>query len=431
MAVAVEVDNVSKRFRIGDQKIRSLKERFITLRRQHFHDFWALRDIGFEVEEGETIGLLGHNGSGKSTLLKLIGGIMQPTMGQIRVRGRLASLLELGAGFHPDLTGRENVFMNASILGLTRRDVEARFDEIVEFAELEEFIDLQVKHYSSGMYVRLGFAVAVNVDPDVLLVDEVLAVGDETFQHKCLDRIHQFQRDGRTIVVVSHAPDLMRQICNRIAVLDHGHMVTYGAPGEAIRIFRDTLFMNAMERQQWLEARAAEEAAAAAAASKAHDEPAPGEPAPEPAPAEPVDPYHLSPLRITSVDLDHPNQDARTHLLPGEPLTVRVGFEAKEPVADVVFGLAIYDQRDGKLIYGANTDGLGVDVPVLDGPGEVVFELEAVPLLDGTYPITLGVHSKDEGTRYDWREQQHWFSVMNPDRRIGVVAFPLRVKVST
>ena len=196
MPVAVEVNDVSKRFRIGDEKVRSLKEKVIKFRRHHYQDFWALKEVGFTVEQGETVGLLGHNGSGKSTLLKLIGGIMQPTTGDIRVRGRLASLLELGAGFHPDLTGRENVFLNASILGMSRKETEARFDEIVEFSELEQFIDLQVKHYSSGMYVRLGFAVAVNVDPDVLLVDEVLAVGDETFQAKCLDRIHEFQARG-------------------------------------------------------------------------------------------------------------------------------------------------------------------------------------------------------------------------------------------
>ena len=185
-------------------------------------DFWALRDIDLDIAEGETVGLLGHNGSGKSTLLKCVGGILSPTEGEIRVRGRIASLLELGAGFHPDLTGRENVFLNASILGMAKRDIEQRLDEIVAFAELEAFIDEQVKHYSSGMYVRLGFAVAINVEPDVLLVDEVLSVGDEAFQQKCLDRVRGFQQDGRTIIFVSHAADLVRRICDRVMVLDHG-----------------------------------------------------------------------------------------------------------------------------------------------------------------------------------------------------------------
>src|SRR4051812_23300256 len=193
MSAAVEIDGVSKRFRLHHEKYTSLKERFVHFGRVASEDFWALRDISLEVEPGTTIGLMGHNGSGKSTLLKCIGGILQPTSGEIRSKGRLAALLELGAGFHPELSGRENVFLNASLLGMARRDIEKRFDEIVAFAELEQFIDNQVKHYSSGMYVRLGFAVAVNMDPDILLVDEVLAVGDELFQRKCIDRVKQFQ----------------------------------------------------------------------------------------------------------------------------------------------------------------------------------------------------------------------------------------------
>src|SRR4051794_23983703 len=207
-----------------------------------YDDVWAVRDIDLTIEQGETVGLLGHNGSGKSTLLKCIAGILQPTSGEIRSVGRLAALLELGAGFHPDLTGRENVYLNASLLGLHRRDVERKFDEIVAFAELEQFIDNQVKYYSSGMYVRLGFAVAVNMEPDVLLVDEVLAVGDEAFQRKCMDRVKQFQREGRTIVFVTHDAERVRQICERAIVLEDGRIVAEGKPGEAIRTLRETLF---------------------------------------------------------------------------------------------------------------------------------------------------------------------------------------------
>jgi ABC-2 type transport system ATP-binding protein len=240
---AIEVEAVAKRFRVSTERHSSLKERVIRFgRRRPATDFWALRGVSFEVQEGQTVGLLGHNGSGKSTLLKCVGGILRPTEGEIRTKGRLASLLELGAGFHPDLTGRENVYLNASILGMSRRDIDARFDDIVGFAELEQFIDQQVKHYSSGMYVRLGFSVATNVDPDVLLVDEVLAVGDEAFQRKCLDRIKAFQRDGRTIVFVTHAADLVRQICDRAVVLDHGQMIAWGAPSEAVRAFREAMY---------------------------------------------------------------------------------------------------------------------------------------------------------------------------------------------
>lgn len=206
-----------------------------------FQDFWALSDVEFDVRTGETFGIIGRNGSGKSTLLKCIAGILQPTSGQIVVRGQVAAMLELGAGFQPELSGRDNIYLNASLLGLSRRDIARRFDDIVQFAELEDFIDNQVRFYSSGMYVRLGFAVAVNVEPDVLLIDEVLAVGDERFQEKCLDRIHEFQTEGRTIVVVSHSAAMLRQICDRVVVLENGKVVTVGLPGEAIRAFRDCL----------------------------------------------------------------------------------------------------------------------------------------------------------------------------------------------
>jgi ABC-2 type transport system ATP-binding protein len=231
MTAAIEICEVSKRFRLYHEKYTSLKERAIHMGRIPHEDFWALSDINIEIAEGETLGLLGHNGSGKSTLLKCIAGILQPTTGFIKIRGRIAALLELGSGFHPDLSGRENVYLNAAILGISKREISKRFDDIVEFAEIGDFIDNQVKYYSSGMYVRLGFAVAVNLDPDILLVDEVLAVGDENFQRKCIDRVRQFQREGRTIVFVTHGPDMTRQICDRVAVLDGGSVVALGPPG--------------------------------------------------------------------------------------------------------------------------------------------------------------------------------------------------------
>ena len=198
--------------------------------------------------QGQTVGILGHNGSGKSTLLKCVAGILTPTPGQVRVRGRLASLLELGAGFHPELSGRENVYINAAFYGMGRRQIDRVFDDIVAFSELAQFIDEPVKHYSSGMYVRLGFAVAVNLDPDVLLVDEVLAVGDELFQAKCLSRIKQFQADGRTIVFVTHDAATVRQVCDRAIVINHAELVLDGAPGDAIRTFREHLHGNLAER---------------------------------------------------------------------------------------------------------------------------------------------------------------------------------------
>jgi ABC-2 type transport system ATP-binding protein len=236
--VVVRVDGVSKRFVI--RKDKSLKERLVNFGRSQRYkdDFWALRDVNFEITAGTTVGLVGANGSGKSTLLKVIGGIIQPNSGRVERRGRLAALLELGAGFHPDLTGRENVYLNGSILGLTKKQVDQYFDSIVEFAEIEEFIDTQVKFYSSGMYVRLAFAISVHVDPDILLVDEVLAVGDEPFQKKCMKKIREFQREGRTIVLVTHSAKQVTDICDRVVVMSHGSMIFDGAPVAGIRALR-------------------------------------------------------------------------------------------------------------------------------------------------------------------------------------------------
>ena len=288
---AIVVDGVSKSFRISTEPANSLKERLVRLRRGNYEEFQALHGIDVTVEQGETLGILGHNGSGKSTLLKCIAGILTPTTGEVRVRGRLASLLELGAGFHPDLTGRENVYINAAFYGMGRKEIDQVLDDIVEFAELAQFIDEPVKHYSSGMYVRLGFAVAVNLDPDVLLVDEVLAVGDEAFQVKCLSRIKQFQAEGRTIVFVTHAAETARQICDRALVLDHGRLILDGEPGKAIRVFREHL-----HGQLDVKGVLAPDATAGA---------------------------------ISAVRVHHVHEATRRHLLPGESLTVEVDLHAE------------------------------------------------------------------------------------------------------
>ena len=236
----IRIENVSKRFVL--HKDKSLKERIVNFGRSRAHkeDFWALKDVNLSIQAGSTIGLVGANGSGKSTLLKAIGGIITPTTGQVLLRGRLAALLELGAGFHPDLTGRENVYLNAAILGLSHSQVDSYFDSIVDFSEIADFIDTQVKFYSSGMYVRLAFAIAVHVDPDILLVDEVLAVGDEPFQQKCMAKIAEFQREGRTIVFVSHSSEQILKLCDRVVVLTHGAMVFDGEPEAGIAALRES-----------------------------------------------------------------------------------------------------------------------------------------------------------------------------------------------
>jgi ABC-2 type transport system ATP-binding protein len=392
---AIEVAGVSKRFRLFHEKYTSLKERAIHFGRVPHEDFWALRDIDLNIAQGETFGLLGRNGSGKSTLLKCLAGILQPTTGSIRTEGRLAALLELGAGFHPDLTGRENVFLNASILGISKRDVERKFDEIVAFSELDQFIDNQVKHYSSGMYVRLGFAVAVTIEPDILLVDEVLAVGDEAFQRKCLDRVKRFQREGRTIVFVTHDVERVRQICDRAAVLEDGQMIALGPTGEAIRSLREHLF------------------------ETGHDE------------ADPATQERRRNLRvrITDVSFLHPGQPERRYLLPGDPLSIVIGYAAAEPVDDVVFGIGIFDTL-GRELYGTNTEILGVSVGRISGQASITFSIGAVPFLDGTYFVTIGLIRGESAEVYDWSEQEHAFEVMNPGRTAGLVELPVHVEVS-
>jgi ABC-2 type transport system ATP-binding protein len=393
MAGAVEVEGVSKRFRLHKESTSSLKERVLRIGRNPAVDFWALKEVSFDVAVGETVGLLGHNGSGKSTLLKCIAGILRPTSGRLRTVGRMAALLELGAGFHPELTGRENVYLNGSILGLSRVEVDKRFDDIVAFAELEQFIDEQVKHYSSGMYARLGFAVAVNVEPDILLVDEVLSVGDESFQRKCIDRVKTFQREGRTILVVTHAADLVRQVCDRAVVLDHGEVVTVGPPGESVRAFRETLVRKGID---------------------------PGQDRP--------DLRRDRGLHITDVEIVYP-EEGRSVLLPGEALTVAVDINAAAAVDDVVAALEVYDPQGNRLL-GTNTDLIGVDLGTVTGARRVAFRFGAVPLLDGTYDLALGLHTHDGGVEYDHREGVDSFSVMNPGRTQGSVHFPVEVEVS-
>ena len=241
MSEIIRVDSVIKEFRI--QNTHTLKDRLVwTLRgrrNQLTHEFRALDDVSFRVNEGDSIALIGYNGSGKATMLKLISGVMQPTAGKIGVRGRMAGLIEVGAGFHPDLTGRENVFLNGAILGMTRTEIEDAFDDIVRFSEIEQFIDTEVRFYSSGMFLRLAFSVAVHTDPDIFLIDEILAVGDEPFQRKCLDRIRQMQEMGRSLVIVSHDLNMVRELCTRGIMLQQGKLVVDDTAEKAVSVLRE------------------------------------------------------------------------------------------------------------------------------------------------------------------------------------------------
>ncbi len=419
--VAVDIVNVSKRFRLYQQKYQSVKERFIHIGRNPYQDFWAVRDLNLEVYEGETIGILGRNGSGKSTLLKCVSGILQPTSGKVVVRGQLAALLELGAGFQVELTGRENIYLNASLLGMSNREIQRRFDEIVAFAELEQFIDNQVKYYSSGMYVRLGFAVAVNVDPDILVVDEVLAVGDEKFQLKCIDKVKTFQDEGRTILLVSHSPDQVRALCDRAVVIESGIMVGVGTPGEAVRLFREHL----LESGAQLIPTPVNEPEA--------PEPAPEAP-PDPVTGWPVDtgstPAQLRSVRLGEVTMLYPGVEHHPYMVTGDPLTIRVEFEAVAPTEGVSFSVELLDKL-GSMLVGVDTEVAEHAFDLPGGRGVVDVTFASIPFLDGAYDVTVTIKGHHGGVTYDRREAACRLEVMNPTRSIGLVSLPVRVSLET
>jgi ABC-2 type transport system ATP-binding protein len=399
MTTVIRVNDVSKKFSLNANK--SLKERLVNARttREKRSEFWALRDIDLSIDSGTSMGLIGHNGSGKSTLLKVIGGILSPTSGYVERRGRLAALLELGAGFHGDLTGRENVYLNASILGLSRADTDKYFDAIVDFSGIEEFLDTQVKFYSSGMYVRLAFSVAVHVDPEILLIDEVLAVGDEAFQRKCLEKIREFMREGRTIIFVTHALDLVRDLCARAVLLDHGVMQYDGAPTQAIRMIRDA----------WNE-EAEEEAEAAAA--KAIE-----------VPGAPV----YTPMRISDVVITDGAGNPKDTFRPGEGFGVECTVTSTTRVTDWAVGIKIENHMDQNC-YASNTHLMDLSLDPIEGSRRVAFSYDSIPLVDGGYHVSLAAHGVN-GPHYTRAARIKNFKVVDTEWQDGLVRMPARVDV--
>jgi ABC-2 type transport system ATP-binding protein len=413
--LAVEVDNVSKRFRLYHEKRTSVKERLLHAGNNPYEDLWALRGVDFQIQTGHTVGILGRNGSGKSTLLKCVAGILQPTEGRVVVRGSLAAMLELGAGMQPELSGRDNIYLNGSLLGLSKREVDRRLDEIIAFAELENFIDNQVKFYSSGMYVRLGFAVAVNVDPDVLIIDEVLAVGDENFQRKCLGRIKAFQEEGRTILFVTHSTDLVRQICDTAVVMNQGQVLAIAPPAEAIQVFRETL----------LAATGSLEVASAAEPDILPDpDPAPSIELVGSAPEVPSS----SPVTLTDVQIQFADP-SNTYAHPGDPLDLRVEFESRADLVDVVFGFEITN-IEGAIMYATDTEIMGTHLDFPPGSRSLSVRFASIPLLDGRFFVMVTARDRQSGLVYDRRERADHFDVVNPGRAEGMVAIDARVTSS-
>jgi lipopolysaccharide transport system ATP-binding protein len=402
---AIQFDRVSKKFTLHHERSRSLQELAVNLFRRDndsHEEFWALQDVSFTVERGETVGIIGPNGAGKSTALKLISRIIEPTSGRIEVDGRVGALLELGAGFHPDLTGRENIYLNGSILGLSRAQIRRKLDEIITFAELERFIDVPVKHYSSGMYVRLGFSVAVHTDPEVLLVDEVLAVGDQNFSHKCLERIMEMQHAGVTICFVSHGLGVVRRLCSHAVWLDDGVVQAAGDVEDTIAAY--------------LRHAAAEEEARIA------------DTAPEPEEVEEAEPevkqrWGNRDVEILTVSfLDAAGRERQVFRVGG-PWGVRLHYRAHGRIENPVFGLAVH-RNDGLHVCGPNTHFAGLDIPFVEGEGDVLYRVDHLPLMEGTYLLSVSAHNQADTQTYDYHDRLYTFKVRQAGRgeRYGLVS---------
>jgi lipopolysaccharide transport system ATP-binding protein len=386
MSSAIEFTGVSKRFTLHHDRPRSLRDAFLRLMRGEWHrpaeTLWALRDLSFSIEEGTTVGLIGPNGSGKSTALKLAAGILQATEGTIRTQGRVSALIELGAGFHPDLTGRENIHLNGAILGLSRAEVKRRLDGIIAFAELERFIDIPVKYYSSGMYMRLGFSIAAHTDPEVLLVDEVLAVGDAAFQHKCLDRISRLRRAGVSIMLVSHGLGTIQSFCDTAIWFDHGQLQAQGHPTDIVMAY-----LNAVARKE-----------ETSLGSRLPSEIGDGQR------------WGTGRIRITQVELCDSSGTPCSVFVNGGPMEIRLNYWADQPIKDPNFGLAVFHQS-GVHICGPNTNFGGLYIPVAEGKGQVVYHIPSLVLLEGSYLLSVAVVDATDTETYDYHDRAYSFRV--------------------
>lgn len=390
MKSIVTFSHVSKIYRLKAGQSRSFRELFVARRPGNGTGattvksglFWALQDVSFEIQPGQTVGLIGLNGAGKSTVLKLIGRILPPTSGQVDVRGRVAALLELGAGFHPELTGRENVFLSGALAGISREAMQRKFPAVVDFSEIEQFIDMPVKHYSSGMFARLAFAVSIHLDPEILLVDEVLAVGDQNFQRKCLDRIRELQRRGVTIVLVSHAREVVQDYCSRALWLEHGRLRADGMANAVVEQYVSS--QSEIEQQ-----RLREEAWSFLGQH-----------------------WGTRRVEITRVQILGAQGQEQTVFQTGDKMVVAIHYKTNEPVPPPVFGLAIH-RHDGLHICGPNTGFSGVELPPLDGAGYVTYTIPFLPLLDGLYHISVSSHNVGDTEMYDYHDRAHPFRIVN------------------
>jgi ABC-type polysaccharide/polyol phosphate transport system ATPase subunit len=387
----VRLRGVSRSFRVHHERNATLKETILRRRRGQYTDRWALRAVDLDIRPGESVGIVGQNGSGKSTLLKLVAGILRPQAGTVESVGSVASMLELGAGFHPDFTGRENVYLNGAILGMSERQIDERFEQILGFSELQEYIDMPVKTYSSGMQMRLAFSVASHVDADILLLDEVLTVGDEAFQRKCMGRIFEFRRRGGTLLFVSHDSTIIERVCGRVLLLWDGDVIADGLPSSVLATYHRLL---------------------------ANDSSHTVEPA---ATSEVGDPrvWGSREVLIEEIRLLSPDGPA-DRFISGQTLAIEVRVYAPDPVATPVFGIAIHSV-DGSLMYGTNTKLDEFTVDRVQGRLTARFEIPHLALHEGRFAVTAAIHSADESVVLHWLDKMVEFTVFQRSNGLGPV----------
>ena len=427
----ITVRDITKSFKVYYDKGHNIKERILYRGRGKYERREVLRGISFDVKKGEAIGLIGSNGCGKSTTLKLLTGIMYPDTGSVELKGRVSALIELGAGFHPDMSGRENIYTNAAIFGLSRKEVDECIDDIIAFSELEEFIDNPVRTYSSGMYMRLAFSVAINVKADILLIDEILAVGDAAFQAKCFNKLREIKGQGTTIVIVSHSLSQIEQICERSIWIMDGKIRMEGAPREVHAEYMAFMSEKVDYHPAAPQKKPGEETPDADTAPE--DQEKNGETSGEA--AEEADPQKPNGSRwgsreaeMTSVRVLDADGKECTLFNPLDDITVRIRYRSRIPLKDVVLGLAIY-REDGEYIYGTNSLLDQVGVVELDGTGTIDLEMRHVGLNQGTYAVDLALHRPD-GFSYDFWRNTCCFSISEKRGEVGIISLDHEWKIS-
>ena len=413
--VVIDVHNIKKKFEIYYDKGNTLKERILFKKRRRHETHWVLNGVSFQVHKGEAIGLIGENGCGKSTTLKMLTKILYPDAGSIEMNGRVSSLIELGAGFHPDMSGRENIYTNASIFGLSRKEIDRRLNEIIEFSELGEFIDNPVRTYSSGMYMRLAFAVAINVDADILLIDEILAVGDAAFQAKCFNKMMEIKARGTTIVIVSHALGQIEQICERTIWINDGLIQMEGAPRDVHPVYMAYMAKKNMPKEETgtdTEKIAAEPEKEAAQEKTEEDSKR----------------FGSGEARMEKVQVIGADGNEHRHYSPFSPFTIRIYYKAQTELPNAVAGLAIY-RNDQTFIYGTNTLIDTAKPVALKKSGIIDLVVDSLPVPNGEYTIDLALH-KPDGFNYDfWREVCTLY-IADTVQAPGCIALPHRWEMS-